>query len=106
MLLHVVIIAAYESIVAIFLLKKKKKNPAVDLYSEASNYFSYFYSYRKSRMKQRSRTHRERRGNDLDTEIPKEDSEFSTKVKREALKSNLYVEVIVVSQCSSSLLLC
>lgn len=57
-------------------------------------------------MKQRSRTHRERRGNDLDTEIPKEDSEFSTKVKGEALKSNLYVEVIVVSQCSSSLLLC
>uniref|UniRef100_A0A7N2KWK2 Protein kinase domain-containing protein n=1 Tax=Quercus lobata TaxID=97700 RepID=A0A7N2KWK2_QUELO len=36
-------------------------------------------SYRKSRMKQRSRTHRERGGNDLDTEIPKEDSEFSTK---------------------------
>ncbi|KAK7859487.1 putative serine/threonine-protein kinase, partial [Quercus suber] len=36
-------------------------------------------SYRKSRMKQRSRTHCERRGKDLDTEMPKEDSDFSTK---------------------------
>ncbi|KAM4123480.1 hypothetical protein ACJW30_01G163300 [Castanea mollissima] len=34
---------------------------------------------RKSRMKQRSRTNREHRGKDLDTEISKEDSEFSTK---------------------------
>lgn len=57
-------------------------------------------------MKQWYRTHRECRGKDLDSEIPKEDSEFSTKVKRKALKSVLYVEVIVVSQCSSSLLLC
>lgn len=57
-------------------------------------------------MKQWYRTHRECRGKDLDSEIPKEDSEFSTKVKRKALKSDLYVEVIVVSQCSSSLLLC
>ncbi|KAM4123481.1 hypothetical protein ACJW30_01G163300 [Castanea mollissima] len=39
---------------------------------------------RKSRMKQRSRTNREHRGKDLDTEISKEDSEFSTKAEKSA----------------------
>jgi hypothetical protein len=37
-------------------------------------------------MKQRSRTHRERRGQDLATEKPKEDSEFSKKVKEKKKK--------------------
>lgn len=54
---------------------------------------TFFNRYRNSRMKQRSRTARERRKKDQATAKPKEDSEYSTKVNKISLDISLLADI-------------